>query len=139
MILLILIYTLNIFSFSQIEPNGTLKVKIEGVQEIKGSIAVALYSSEKDFLKKDFRNIHYPIGNDEIVIEFKNLPAGTYGIGIFHDLNNNKELDKNFIGLPKEPYGFGNNAKGTFGPPSFEDASFVLAEGQSVFMTIKFD
>jgi len=32
------------------------------------------------------------------------------------------------MGMPNEPYGFSNDARGSFGPPSFEDASFVVGE-----------
>ena len=38
----------------------------------------------------------------------------------------NEKLDTNFFGIPKEQFGFSNNAKGRFGPPSFESASFEL-------------
>ena len=54
------------------------------------------------------------------------LPAGQYAVGIFHDLNLNNKMDNNFLGLPKEQYGFSNNARALFGPPSFEEAAFEL-------------
>jgi uncharacterized protein (DUF2141 family) len=54
------------------------------------------------------------------------LPPGTYAIGIFHDVNLNNKMDNNFFGVPKEQYGFSNNARALFGPPDFEDAAFVL-------------
>ena len=39
------------------------------------------------------------------------------------------------MGMPKEGYGFSNDAKGTLGAPSFEAASFSY-NGQSLKMTI---
>lgn len=54
------------------------------------------------------------------------LPPGTYAIGIFHDVNLNNKMDNNFFGVPKEQYGFSNNARALFGPPDFENAAFVL-------------
>ena len=42
------------------------------------------------------------------------------------DLNKNKKLDTNFLGIPKEPYGFSNEKKGRFGPPKFKEVSFKL-------------
>jgi uncharacterized protein (DUF2141 family) len=54
------------------------------------------------------------------------LPTGQYAVGIFHDVNLNNKMDNNFLGLPKEQYGFSNNARALFGPPSFEDAAFEL-------------
>ena len=36
------------------------------------------------------------------------------------------KLDTNFLGIPKEPYGFSNEKKGRFGPPKFKEVSFTL-------------
>ena len=54
------------------------------------------------------------------------LPPCTYAIGIFHDVNLNNKMDNNFFGVPKEQYGFSNNATALFGPPDFEDAAFFI-------------
>ena len=60
------------------------------------------------------------------------IPDGIYAIGIFVDTNNNNKMDRNFLGIPKEQYGFSNNAKGSFGPPSFKDASFEITGALSL-------
>ena len=54
------------------------------------------------------------------------IPKGVYTIGIFVDVNLNNKMDTNFVGIPKEQYGFSNNAKGFMGPPTFEAASFTV-------------
>ena len=54
------------------------------------------------------------------------IPKGTYTIGIFVDVNLNNKMDTNFLGVPKEQYGFSNNASGFMGPPTFEAASFTV-------------
>ena len=56
------------------------------------------------------------------------LPTGTYAIGVFHDVNGNNSLDTNFLGIPKEQYGFGNDATGSFGPPSFDEAAIKVSK-----------
>ena len=55
------------------------------------------------------------------------LPEGRYAMGVFHDANRNNRLDTGLFGIPKEQFGFSNNAMGRFGPPSFEAASFVVS------------
>jgi uncharacterized protein (DUF2141 family) len=60
------------------------------------------------------------------------LPKGKYAISIFHDTNEDGELSTNFIGIPKEPYGFSNNPKAKFGPPSFEQSLFEFVEDGQV-------
>ena len=37
-------------------------------------------------------------------------------------------MRKNFLGIPKDPLGFSNNAKMKFGPPKYEDAKFTIAD-----------
>ncbi len=64
------------------------------------------------------------------------LAPGKYAAAIFHDRNNNGKLDKNFIGIPKEGYGFSNNARGTFGPPDFEEAVFSVGS-EDIEMNIR--
>ena len=55
------------------------------------------------------------------------IPDGEYAIAFFIDANGNKKLDKNFLGIPKEQFGFSNNAMGTLSAPSFEQAKFTVA------------
>ena len=60
---------------------------------------------------------------------FENLPPGAYALTVYHDKNSNGQLDKNFLLLPTERYGFSNNARiMMFFLPSFGAARFVMAE-----------
>jgi uncharacterized protein (DUF2141 family) len=59
-------------------------------------------------------------------VVFSNLPYGWYGISLYHDENRNGKMDKNMMGIPKEAYGFSNNAKGFFGKPDYKDVKFEL-------------
>ena len=47
-------------------------------------------------------------------------------------LDGNGILDKNFFGVPTQPYGFSNKAEGFLGPPSFEDAAIEIDADQTV-------
>lgn len=56
------------------------------------------------------------------------LPEGIYAIGIFVDTNYNNKLDRNVFGIPIEQFGFSQDARGHFGPPTFQDASFIVSD-----------
>ena len=56
------------------------------------------------------------------------IPDGNYAIAFFIDVNGNKKLDKNFLGIPKEQFGFSNNAMGKLSAPSFEQAMFLIQD-----------
>lgn len=55
------------------------------------------------------------------------VPDGTYAIKAFYDVDGDQKLGANFLGIPTEPYGFSNNARGTFAPPGFDKAVFDLS------------
>ncbi|MGB1242482.1 MAG: DUF2141 domain-containing protein, partial [Chitinophagales bacterium] len=52
-------------------------------------------------------------------------------VSVYHDENENWELDRNWIRIPKEMFGFSNNAKAKFSPPSFEECSVDISGSQS--------
>ena len=52
-----------------------------------------------------------------------NLPKGVYLISILLDKNLNNILDKNFIGMPIEQYGFSSKEKIRFRKPKFDEGS----------------
>ena len=64
------------------------------------------------------------------------LPPGTNAIGIFHDANLNNRLDNYFFGVPREQYGFSNDACGFLGPPSFDAAVFSVAGRTEIAITL---
>ena len=55
----------------------------------------------------------------------------------FHDVNENGKMDTNFIGIPKEPIGISNNAKGFMGPPKFNNAKFLLNKNTVISIDIE--
>jgi uncharacterized protein (DUF2141 family) len=67
------------------------------------------------------------------------LKAGeTYAISCFHDENGNKTLDTNWLGIPKEGYGFSNYNAGTK-VPAFEECKFTVSEKkESVTINFKY-
>ena len=76
------------------------------------------------------------IKNKKTVVIFKNLPKGVYAISSFHDINDNKKMDTNFIGIPKEPIGMSNNAKGFMGPPKYKDSKFNLETNKTISIKV---
>jgi uncharacterized protein (DUF2141 family) len=72
----------------------------------------------------------------EMKIIFKEVPAGIYGISGYQDVDKNNDLNTNFIGFPKEPVGFSNDARINFGPPSFADAAIEIHPDKTIEIEI---
>ena len=47
-------------------------------------------------------------------------------MAIYHDANANRRFDKNALGLPREGFGFSNDARPVFSAPSFDAAAVTL-------------
>ncbi len=112
------------------EPQNTLHILIKGIDSDQGQVMIAIYDSEKGYMdiEKAYFKKSIPIRNKVSRLSIPNMPSGSYAVVCFHDRNTNQKLDKNAFGIPKEGYGFSNDAKGNFGPPKFEKSSFKLSE-----------
>ena len=112
---------------SQLHAQYKLEVTITNLQEVKGTVRMALYGGEKNFLKSPIDKKEVKVSGNSVTVVFENLKLDDYGISVFHDVDDNKKLDKGFMGVPNEPYGFSNNARGQFGPPAFEKAKISVS------------
>jgi len=107
--------------------NAQLTVRIVGIEELKGNIMLVICDQKDHFLSDEFyKSEIIPVRDNNYVTATWDIPPGEYAISVYHDINSDEELNANFIGIPREPYGFSNNAKGTFGPPDYEEAKFML-------------
>ena len=123
------------------QTDNTLKVLITGLHSSNGSVLVSLFNEGGGFpsqAKKAFKKEKINIVGGIASATIKDIPPGTYAIAVLHDENNNLEMDTRLFGLPKEGYGFSNNAKGLFGPPSFKDARFAFSPDQIVKINIRY-
>ena len=113
---------------------ASVTVKVNNINK-KGEIHLAIYD-DADVFENDngekggaakgiIRGMIEDVNTGSVTYTFE-LTNDTYAIGIFIDKNYNNKMDRNLFGVPKEQFGFSNNAKGNFGPPSFEDASFTV-------------
>ena len=119
---------INLYPSDAPKKKGTLIIKFNGMNSNSGNVKIALCNSDENYKnhKAPFIGKSIPINKNSAVIEFDDLPIGDYAIKAFHDEDANDELNTNILGIPIEDYGFSNNARGMFGPPSWEDAKFGL-------------
>jgi len=109
---------------------ATLTISLDNPPE-SGTIEFQLYDSANAFgaLRNPVKSVRYNV-NDNAPYIIDKLPPGEYALLVFHDENDNKRIDKNFIGIPVEPIGF-SNRYAPKAPPSFSRAAFVIEEEQT--------
>ena len=136
-IICVLIVTNIFLTHAQEKETYTITVNISGMKADKGDVYVALYNSKASFLKNEFKGAIVKVSDKNAIAIFKNIEKGTYAISAFHDKNNNKKMDTNFVGIPKEPTGCSNGATGFMGPPKYKNAKFELSTNLIISVQVK--
>ena len=102
-----------------------LTIEVLGT-EAKGTVYAALYDKSDTWMKKAVKGQSAVAESGKTIIVFKDLPEGEYALTLFHDLDGDRKMARNAMGMPTEPWGFSKDAMGTFGPPTFDEAKIIL-------------
>jgi uncharacterized protein (DUF2141 family) len=116
-----------------------IHITILNIRNSIGTIDCALFDSPngfpRDVLHSAMRLVIMKVSDTKARRDFEGLPSGTYALVVLHDENMNGRIDTNWLGVPKEGYGFSNDAKAAVRAPSFTDAGFVY-DGKTLDLTI---
>jgi uncharacterized protein (DUF2141 family) len=130
-LLLLAFSTPSLKTFGQ---NLNSKIIVGNLKNKSGNLYIGWYNNAATFPQKD-RAVFFKIvkvsGQKELPVSFNDIPAGNYAIAVYLDENGNGLLDKNFIGVPKELYGFSNNITHAMHAPSFEESTVKFDQGRS--------
>ncbi|MEH1797270.1 MAG: DUF2141 domain-containing protein [Nostoc sp.] len=110
--------------------NGKLTVEIDGLKNKQGQVCASIFASSEGFPSDRNRGLQkqcIKINNTPLPITFENLKAGSYAVAVFHDQNNDRILNTNVFGIPKEGFGFSRNPEIRTGAPKFSEAAFLVA------------
>ncbi|MFO6420495.1 DUF2141 domain-containing protein [Hylemonella sp. W303a] len=115
-----------------------LVVEVEGLRGTQGVVSVGLFDTAESFPQQVLTGLRTPADKPVVEVVFRNLQPGRYAVSAYQDENGNLQLDRGLFGIPKEPYGFSRDARGTAGPPEFRDARFDLgADGARIRVKLR--
>lgn len=106
-----------------------LVVVVSGVRSLEGNVQGLLWTQPEGFPSESQRadaHAAAAAGAETVKLVFEGVSPGRYAVSVIHDVNDNRELDKNWFGIPKEAVGISNGAIGAFGPGDFEEALFTV-------------
>lgn len=135
-VLLLVLFVVSVgFVFSQ---TANLTIKIKGIQNAKGTMNFAVYDNAENYNKSKDYFVGESVKVESLDFEyvFHDLPFGNYAISLFQDEDENGELNTNWIGMPKELFGFSNDAKAKMGPPNFIEASFEIRDNMELIINL---
>ncbi len=111
-----------------------LEINITKIRSNSGQIAIQVLDEQKKVVKQEFATI----SNKRSVLLLKGLPKGKYAVQLFHDENKNGKMDFNFLGIPKEGYGFSNDARGFMSEPAFDKQLFLLDQDRAIQIKLSY-
>ncbi len=105
-------------------------LNITNIESLEGKLFLSIYQDAQSFKKKEpLKTISVQVDGKDMTITEK-LPQGEYVFFVYQDLNENDKLDRNFLGMPKEPVGYGNHKGGR--PGGFNKLKIEIKENKSV-------
>jgi uncharacterized protein (DUF2141 family) len=124
-----LICVFSVQGFAAAGDKGDIIVTVTTFRNDDGGLYAILYNAVDAFptkTDKAVKIVSSTVKNKKAQVMFNEIPYGEYAIAILHDENANRTMDYNFVGMPREGYGFSNDAKGMLRPPAYKDAKFTL-------------
>ncbi len=130
-LLIILSFLLPDIIYGQDNKNE-LSLVVKNIRNDEGLVAVQLLNEEEEVIEARYISI-----KDKAAFTiFNDVYHGKYAIRIFHDVNQNEKMDFNWIGIPKEGYGFSGNPKITFGPPDIKEFLFQVDADKEIIINM---
>ncbi len=114
--------------------SASLELVVHNVKSEKGVLWIGIYDSEELFLDRDHaRLVSVPIDRSGTVrVVVPDVSFGEIAIAVFHDRNNNGELDRSLAGIPSEPFAFSGKVKSRWRLPRFEEVKVPFRPGNTV-------
>lgn len=110
-------------------------LKVEGVRNTKGTIAIGIYKDHNSFRKDEaFQELVLDKSGmkDGVLLHYFMLSPGTYGLALLDDENDDGRMNYKAIGVPKEGYGFSNYQHSGLKRPNFKVFSFEIRQGEKI-------
>lgn len=112
----------------------TITVTVPNVKPLKGNIMLRLQNN----IGADLEKKVVPIDTKNFTTTFTVSSKGRYAISIYHDVNKNNKLDKNFFGAPSEGFGFSNNVKEVFSEPTLKAKLFAVNTNTTISIKLNY-
>ena len=107
-----------------------LTVNVESIAQTQGTIVLGLFDEASYEGNGAVNGANLKVEGNDVTVTFEGLEPGEYAVKLYHDINDDGEMNTNPFGMPTEPFAFSNDAKGRFGPAKWDAAKFsVSADG----------
>jgi uncharacterized protein (DUF2141 family) len=106
-----------------------LVIRVGGMVEPFGQVGCSLFADPEGFPMDNSKARSQWLSADAkgVSCRFTDVAAGRYAVSVGHDLNGNRRVDTNFVGMPTEQWGVSRNPRPTLRAPRFDEAVVEIA------------
>lgn len=120
----------------------TLQVVVTGLKTTTGSIRACVFKTPDNFPRCGkgvaVVSASAPANATRVTFAIPGVTPGPAAVSLYVDVNDNKQLDRGFMGIPEEPLGFSNNPAVTLGLPSFKDSEITIGANTTTTIKLKY-
>ncbi|NJB86954.1 uncharacterized protein (DUF2141 family) [Lewinella marina] len=131
-------YLLSSLIFLFVNPTPQ-QVSVEIVSTVAGGkVYLAVYDSAEGFARDAYvADAHAAMGAAHHELDLRLPDAGDYVLAAYQDLNGNGELDRNLLGIPTEPYGFGKLPPSKWRAPAFGEVMTRVSGAERIRIELR--
>ncbi len=137
--LITLFYSLSLFA--QSSSKGTLEIKFTDLRSGQGVVAIGINTSPEGWPREPQIELNWKkvnVVDGTFTVKVPEMAFGTLAISALDDENSNLEMDMR-LGIPREGFGFSNDAPVGLSPPKFEDSAFQFTRsGQKITIRLRY-
>lgn len=141
-LLLTVLGSLTLALSASADSASTLTIDVNGLRNRKGQMCLSVFEASIGFPSKTTNAVQsqcMKITDAPLRMTLRQLQPGNYAVAVLHDENNDRRPNSNFLGIPKEGFGFSRNPAVRFGPPKFAASAFrVVGSSTNIQIQLKY-
>ena len=119
----------------------TLTIQFDNIRNDNGEVSVTIYSHEKHWLDEDVERYYFPkdsLKDGKMTASIELEKPGTYAIAVLDDEDADGEMRYNFIGYPREGFGFSNNIHVWLSRPKFDECLLDIKSDTTIRISMQY-
>jgi len=138
-----LVSSLLFFLLSLTATSQTLAINFDNIRNQKGVICLNLYETAESWLDEDVDDLEFIFSKEELndkklTVTVDLTKPGYYGIAVLDDEDEDGEMQNNFMGFPREGFGFSRNVKVRLFKPKFEECVFEIRNDTTINISMQY-
>ena len=120
----------------------SLTIEFDNIRNDEGQLIVTVYPSEDIWLDEIDELEHYfpkeNIVDGKMSVSINEMQTGIFGVAMMDDEDEDGEMKYNFLGMPREGYGFSRNFKVKLSKPKFEDCFLEFKNDTTIQIHVQY-